>query len=116
VGGVTGSTVALSGIGNSIILMYGGTWGPRSAIGYSTSGTCAGPHTPMIPSNNPVCDRPNFDLAGFYFIHTLASDTDIAVLFGAIATASQIYCTEATAVRATQDSGGAVAATASRAL
>jgi hypothetical protein len=86
-----GNTVTLSGVGYSFILRDGGTIGVRSAIGYSTSGTCAGPHTPMIPSNNPVCDRPNFDLAGFYFIHTLASDADIAVLLGAIATGSQIY-------------------------
>ena len=87
----TEGTVVLSGEGYSFIMRDGGTLGSRSAIGYSTSGTCAGPHTHMWPTNNPACDRPNFDLAGFYFIHTLASDADITVLFEAIATGSQIY-------------------------
>ena len=88
---VTNGMVVLSKTSTNMVMQYGGMWGRRSAIGYSTSDICASPHGHMIPTNNPACDRPNFDLAGFYFIHTLASDADISVLLGAIATGSQIY-------------------------
>ena len=67
-----------------------GTWGMndgyKTAIGYSPG--CAGQSSSM--QMNGACDRPNFDLAGFYLIQTAASNADIAVLFEAIAIGTQI--------------------------
>ena len=66
-----------------------GTWGMndgyKTAIGYSPG--CAGTSSSM--QMNGACDRPNFDLAGFYLIQTAASDADIAVLLEAIAIGTQ---------------------------
>jgi hypothetical protein len=75
-----GDTVLLSTASNSFILRDGGTIGPQTALGLSSNPSCS--------TGN--CNRPNFDLAGFYFIRALVPDSEIAVLFEAIATGSQM--------------------------
>jgi hypothetical protein len=60
-------------------------------FGYSASTDCSGSSFFVQRTENlPMCDRSNFDLAGFYLIQTLMSDADVTVLFQAIASGSQI--------------------------
>ena len=61
----------------------GGNFVGPTILGYSTD-------TATCTSSPPACDRPNFDLAGLYFISAVVQDADIAVLLEAIATASPI--------------------------
>ena len=85
----TGTTIVLSKTNGDA-----GTWGMndgiKTVIGYSAG--CLGMlrEFPMPSTLNAACDRPNFDLAGFYLIQTAASDADIAVLLEAIAIGTQI--------------------------
>ena len=78
-----GNTVALSGEGYTYIYRDGGYFYGSSILGYSTQAGCSS-------GTNPACDRPNFDLAGFYLIQALVPDADIALLLQAMASGSQI--------------------------
>ena len=105
----TGNTVELSGVGNSFIHRDGGNLVGSFILGYSTQTTCSS-------WSNPVCDRPNFDLVGFYFIQALVSDGDIALLLQVIATGSQILFDRTATCQCNTGSVAAVEAIASRAL
>ena len=76
----TRDTVLLSTSINTFIYRDGGSIGPQTALGLSSNPSCT--------TGN--CNRPNFDLAGFYFIRALVPDSEIDVLFEAIATGSQM--------------------------
>jgi len=80
----SGSTVTLTKTSTTGI----GGFAPRKyGFGYSASG-CSGNQGWIVVGGCP--DRANFDLAGFYFIQTLASSADVTVLFQAIASSSEI--------------------------
>ena len=63
----------------------------KIAFGSAITASCASYFSNAGPNNNPDCDRPNFDTAGFYFIPTLASSTDISVLLQAVADGLQLH-------------------------
>jgi len=101
-----GSTVVLSKTSTVQILPL--TQPRKAGFGYSSSTDCSGSYGSMVPraENLPMCDRANFDLAGFYFMQTLASDADVLVLFQAIATASQIAFDRSTSCPCNAGFGG----------
>jgi hypothetical protein len=81
---LSGSTVTLTKTSTSGI----GGFAPRkSGFGYSASG-CSGNQAWISPGG--CANRANFELAGFYFMQTLASNADVTVLFQAIASGAQI--------------------------
>jgi hypothetical protein len=98
----TGVPVSLSSgvLGNFAGSMDVQEFTPRKfVLGYSAVTDCAGnfPNTQirLLDSlgnveNGNNCDRPNFDLAGFYFIQTLLSPAQISLIFQAIASGRQI--------------------------
>jgi len=98
-----GATVVLSKTDTRLI--YG--FSPRKyALGYSTDTTYSNYFTDLQPKGDPQGDRPNFDLAGFYFIQTLATDADIAVLLQAIGSADNIAYEKVTSCLCNAGFGG----------
>ena len=57
----------------------------KIAFGTSVSADCAAYYSFISLYENPGCDRPIFDTAGFYFIPALASNSDINAIYKAIA-------------------------------
>ena len=76
-------------------------------FGYSASTDCSGSSFFVQRTENlPMCDRSNFDLAGFYLIQTLMSDADVTVFFQAIASGSQIAFDRSTSCPCNAGFGG----------
>jgi hypothetical protein len=99
----TGNTVVLSKTDTRSIDGFGGR---KYALGYSTDTTYSNYFGDLAIKGDPDGDRPNFDLAGFYFIQTLASAADIVVLFQAIADASPIAYDKSTSCPCNAGFGG----------
>jgi hypothetical protein len=63
----------------------------KCAFGTSVSAGCATYHSFVNLYNYASCDRPIFDVAGFHFLQTRASDSDVSVLLQAIADGLQLH-------------------------
>jgi hypothetical protein len=98
-----GNTVVLSKTDTRSIDGFGGR---KYALGYTTDTTYSNYFNDVAPKGDPDGDRPNFDMAGFYFIQTLASAADIAVLLQAIATGSNIAYDKSTSCPCNAGFGG----------
>jgi hypothetical protein len=60
-------------------------------VGYSAETGCSDYFTVPVSRANIGCDRPNFDMAGFHFLQTRASDSDISVMLQAMADGLQLH-------------------------
>ena len=78
----------------------------KYALGYSADTTYSNYFNDIAPKGDPQGDRPNFDLAGFYFIQTLIPDADVAVILQAIGTGDQIAYERSTSCPCNAGFGG----------
>jgi hypothetical protein len=93
---VTGLEVVLTKTG--IMTMISGISGRKYALGYGVHQDCAWTGTDVEYRGVASCDRPEFDLAGFYFIQTLASVSEVSVLLRAISNSQQLYPSTSTPI------------------